>query len=109
MRLRKSKEFLNRTPLHFFYQRLLNDRLDDVFFSLGLASFTLIVRPSTVAPSNSWIAFCAAVWSGISTKAKPRLRLVNLSIMTLAELTSPYSAKKPLKSSSFTAKLKFET
>ena len=34
---------------------------------------------------------------------------LTLSVITLAEVTSPYSVKNSLKSSSCTAKLKFET
>src|SRR5882672_272861 len=95
------------------YQRLEfeleKERLLLGLSSFGLASFTLIARPSTVAPSSSAIAFLAASSSDISTKPKPLLRLVNLSVITFAEVTSPYSLKYSLRSSSCTAKLKFET
>ena len=62
--------------------------------------FTEICLWSNSAPFNSSMAFWPAASSGISTKPKPLDLLVSLSVMILAEETSPYSENKSFKSAS---------
>src|SRR5258706_6206236 len=66
----------------------------------GRASLTTRFLPMKSAPLSSLIAFFPAVSSFISMNPKPLLRCVNLSITIFAEVTSPYSAKRVLSSSS---------
>src|SRR5215470_3403464 len=56
---------------------------------IGLASFTVSVRPSNCVPFKASMAFCASLPEPISTKPKPRDWPVNLSEITLADPTVP--------------------
>jgi len=98
---------------HFDQQYKADQRFGQVFglFTLlailvaclglfGLASFTTKVLPIKLNPLRLVIACRAADSSVISTKPKPRLRCVTLSIMILAEDTSPYSSNNPFNSES---------
>src|SRR5262249_40104738 len=57
--------------------------------AIGLASFTVSVRPSNCVPFKASMAFCASLPEPISTKPKPRDWPVNLSEITLADSTVP--------------------
>lgn len=54
--------------------------------------------PSYSAPVSSSIAVLASSSLAISTKPKPLERPVSLSVITLADLISPYSSKSCLRS-----------
>ena len=60
---------------------------------MGLAKFTVKVRPSSSLPANISIAFLASSTVLISTKPKPLERPESRSVMTLADSTVPAAAK----------------
>ena len=66
---------------------------------LGLASLTLMLRPSTSLPFSAWMAARACSSSLISTNPKPLDRLVLRSMITSAESTEPNSLKSERSSS----------
>lgn len=76
---------------------------------LGLASLTSIERPFNSFPLSSSMAFCASVWSGISTKPNPLGTLLNLSFTMTTSSTLPNAWKVSRKSSSLTSRDKLPT
>src|SRR5690606_38318220 len=70
------------------------------------ASFTRSERPSSMQPSISWIAACAALPSENVTKPKPRDRPVSRSVMTFASTTSPKRSKASRRPSSLVFQLR---
>jgi hypothetical protein len=61
--------------------------------SIGFASLTTSVRPSSCVPFSASIALCASALVAISTKPKPRDWPVNLSAIKRADATVPCGAK----------------
>src|SRR5262245_3371218 len=70
--------------------------------SIGLASLTVKVRPSSSVLLSALMAFCASLPELISTKPKPRDWPLNLSVMTRADSTVPCAEKTSLNRPSVT-------
>ena len=74
---------------------------------LSSAIETRTLRPSKSLPLRLRIALNAASSSGISTNPKPLERFVILSIMSVAEITSPNALNALFNDSSVVLKLRF--
>src|SRR5690348_11682565 len=99
---------LRSVPNSSGYQRLPRSRWNEPPLSdLGLALETEIDLPSTEVPSSSFIASSAAL-SAISTNANPLDLPVSLSVITFAEVTSPYLLNIDFSSSFVTWKPRFD-
>src|ERR1700722_20741201 len=98
----RSEGYFSKKDLFFYHRFPLSLENEPLRLSdFGFAWVTEIVLPSTCFPSRSFIASCAAL-SAISTKPNPRDLPVSLSVITLADVTSPYLANNVFSSSSVT-------